>query len=161
MEFYTRTDLCSAQRRLRRCALVLGGWLLLMLALYAWAVLRGARGAMLALMLVAFAGSVFAGDLWLLPALRYVKFLRTLEAGLRRSTRCAVEAVGSAVEQQDGAQVRALEVRLRPGGDTRIFYVNASKEALFPQPGAEIVLTSCGRHAVGWEAAEETKENGV
>ena len=159
MEFYTAEDFRAAQRWLRRCALWLGGWLLLLLALYVWAAFRGARGAMLALMLLAFAGGVFAGDLWLLPALRYVKFLRTLESGLRRCTSCAVESIGSAVETQDGARVRTLEVRLRPDGDTRIFYVNASKEARYPAKGADILLTSCGRHAVGWEAA--TKENEV
>ena len=161
MEFYTAEDMRAARLTLRRCGWIAGGGLALLLALYVWAALRGAREAMLALMLLALAGSIFAGDLWILPARRYVRFLHTLESGLRRRTRCRVEAVGDAVELQDGVRVRTLEVRLCPDGDTRIFYLNASKAAQYPAIGAQIELTSCGRHAVGWKTATETKDDEV
>lgn len=154
MEFYTAEEIQAAQRRLRRCAYMLGGWLLVLLALYVWATLRGARGAMLALMLLAFVAAVFAGDLFFLPAWRYVRFLCALESGLRRRTDCVVEAIAGAAEMQDGERVRALEARLLPDGGTRIFYVNASMEERYPPRGEAVILTSCGRHVVGWEAVK-------
>ena len=151
MKIYREADLRTARMRARRWERLLGGALALLLALYVFAALRGAQGAMLALLLAAYLIALFVGDNWLLPARRYARFLREMERGLRRSVDCVPESLAEAVQLQDGVRVRSMQVRLCGDGDSRIFYLDAAKAELAPPMGARVRLVSYGRHAVAWE----------
>ena len=143
---YNDTDLLLAGRRVKRCIAGMAAVLLPLLAVYVLGVVRGMYGLILAALILMFAFSVFAGDLWLLPALRYRRFLKEMGKGLRRSADCILESMDVETQVQDGVQVRALHVRLCEGGDSRIFYVNASKLELLPEMKRHVRLESYGRH---------------
>ncbi|MDY5220507.1 MAG: hypothetical protein ACI4O8_01460 [Aristaeellaceae bacterium] len=154
---YASEDLQRAGRCVRRNAWTLGGAEIALLAAYAAATALDLYWGMLALLLAAFIFALFWGDLRLLPALRYQKFLRELNAGLRRSAVCRVESLEDAAQMQDGVQVRVLHVCLAEHGEERIFYLNAEHAARFPGPGTQIVLESCGRHVTGVCCAQEER----
>lgn len=145
---YHSDDLRQAQRRCNCCWALLIGILLPLAMIYVLALLKGRQGLMLAALLIGFSVSVFIGDLKLLPALRYLRFLREMESGLRRSADCVLMKVETEAQMQDGAQVFVLHVCMTESGDNRIFYVNASKIAQLPEIGAHVKITSYGRHVV-------------
>lgn len=148
---YNRNDMQEARRSLNRCRGLLASGLAPLLAVYALGIVNGLQGLMLGALLAGFAWAVLIGDLKLLPALRYVRFLREMEGGLRRSTDCALEALEEEVQMQDGVPVHALHVRLTEDGDSRILYVNAAKAAKLPAMGSRVKITGYGRHVVACE----------
>lgn len=148
---YNQNDIQEARRSLNRCCGLLVSVLLPLLAVYLMGILKGWQGMMLAVLLAGFACAVLVCDLKLLPVLRYVRFLEGMEKGLRRSMDCTLERLDTHVQMQDGIRVYALHVRLKADGDSRIFYVNASKVNCLPQMGAQVRLTGYGRHVVRCE----------
>ena len=151
VDFYTEKDDVCAAARLRRSIIGLCAVLLPLIALYVLAILKGARMGMLAALLAAFAWTVFWRDMRLLPELRCRAFLKELRKGLRRSTECIPVKLEAEEQMQDGVRVRALHVRICDGGDSRIFYVNASHAERLPSMGMRMRISSCGRHILSCE----------
>ena len=149
MLLYSDRDLQQAGRRVRSCLLGMAAVLAPLLGLYALALMRQnvLLGALAALL--GFGWALFMGDLRLAPRVRYLRFLKNLNSGLRRQTECEILCLEDGAEMQDGACVRALHVRLKDG-DSRIFYLDASKAESLPAPGSGCVLLSCGRHVLGF-----------
>lgn len=153
MNLYCEEDLRKAQAEVRRYGLYLGAGLALFLAMYVVAILKFSEIVMLMILL---AGLVFAlplGMLKLWPAMRYRNFVRDLLRGLRRESAGLVDFIEEQEQMQDGARVYGLQLRLE-GGDTRIFYLNVSKAANFPEPGAKIKIGSFGRHICCFERVD-------
>ena len=88
-----------------------------------------------------------SGELCLLPKLRYLRFLKEMQAGLRRQIHCRIQEMDGQIQLQDGVRVHALQVLL-PDGDSRIFYLNASKTEFLPALQSDCLLVSYGRHIV-------------
>lgn len=150
IRLYDNTDIRCAARRLRSCILLLAMPLLLLLAAYIFAIVKGMRLLMLGILLAGFIWSVLCCDLRLLPALRYASFLREVDNGPHRRLDCRLESVSPQHEMQDGARVQALQVRRMEDGETRIFYMNASKAECLPPMGSQVQITSHGRHIVAF-----------
>lgn len=148
---YNQMDMQEARRSLNRCCGLLALLLLMLLPVYVLGILKGWQGLMLAVLLVGFACTVFICDLKLLPARHYVCFLREMERGLRRNVECSLEHLDTQTQMQDGVCVRALHVRLKTDGDSRVYYVNISKAALLPSMGMQVRITGYGRHVVNCE----------
>lgn len=148
---YSQIDMQEARRSLNRCCGLLALIVVPPLAVYVLGVLKGWQALMLAALLAGFACTVFICDLKLLPVLRYVRFLREMEQGLRRTADCVLDHLDDEVQLQDGVRVHALHVRLKEDGDSRIFYVNVSKAALLTWTGAAVRITAYGRHVVDFE----------
>lgn len=147
---YTQADMRRANALVRRRSLILGIGLFLLLAAYIAAILAGSQGLMLAIALAAFWFASLEICIWLRPAAKYRAFLREAEKGLRRECVCTVESLDTKIQLQDGVRVYAIQVRLADG-DTRIFYLNASKTENFPAVGKTLRLTGYGRHIMAWE----------
>ena len=150
---YTQDDLRRAQSLVVRYALILGAVLAVLLAAYIAAVLMDSQGAMLLILLSAFWFAALEIALWLRPMVQYRGFLREMMCGLRRECPCTLDDLEERIQLQDGVRVHALQVRLEDG-DTRIFYVNASKRQLLPPMQTRLILISYGRHLVDWRAGE-------
>lgn len=150
---YTREDIRCADGLVRRYSLILVAILVPLLAAYVYAVILGRQMLMLAILLAAFWLGALETALYLRPALRYRAFLRDMANGLRRECSCEIHSFDPATQLQDGARVHALQVRLRDG-DTRVFYLNASKTDGFPEPGKAVCITAFGRHIVDWREKE-------
>jgi len=148
---YNSNDMQEARRSLNRCRGLLALIFAPLLAVYVLGIVKGWQGLMLAALLAGFVCAVFICDLKLLPVLRYVRFLKEMKHGLRRSVDCILEDLRTEEQMQDGVQVYALHVRLMEGGDSRIFYLNASKKELLPTMNTKVRLTSYGRHVVNIE----------
>ena len=148
---YNNEDIRCASKWVRSCAIRLGLALLLFLEAYVVAAVSGKQMLMLAILLVSFVCLLLAGDLRLMPQVRYLRFLKEMERGLRRTVICLPQFLEEEEQMQDGVRVRALQVRL-PDGDSRIFYVNCSKLDFLPAMDTEIELESYGRHVTGWKA---------
>ena len=148
---YNPNDMQEARRSLNRCRGLLALVLMPLLAAYVLGAAKGWQGIMLAALLAGFVCALLIGDLKLLPALRYVRFLKEMENGLRRSVDCTLESLDAEEQMQDGVRVYALHVRLLADGDSRIFYVNVSKSGCLPAMGKRVRLTGYGRHVVGCE----------
>ena len=144
---YASEDLQRAGQCVRRNAWTLGGAEIALLAAYAAATALDLYWGMLALLLAAFIFALFWGDLRLLPALRYQKFLRELNAGLRRSAVCRVESLEDAAQMQDGVQVRVLHVCLAVGAGDHRRQDQAKKEGRRPrqEPQPRHVRSSCAQ----------------
>ena len=121
--------------------------MLALLAGYAAALTAGAYlpCALLALAMVVWL--LAAGEMCLLPKKRYLRFLQEMQKGLRRETQCCILSMDAEIQLQDGVHVHELQVRLEDG-DSRIFYLNASKAEFLPEPGTRCKLVSCGRHVL-------------
>lgn len=150
---YTPDDLRHACRQQRRQIALLLALLLPLLAAYVLALIHGSRSLMLILAILAFAWCLFAGDLLVLPARRYVRFLKEMGEGLRRKCICTPDCLSEKTELQDGVRVHALQVKLADG-DSRIYYINASKIEFLPEMGKTVLLTSWGRHIVEFGEAD-------
>ena len=148
---YNQNDIQEARRSLNRCSGLLVSVLLPLLVVYVLGIVKGRQGLMLMALLLGLACTVFICDLKLLPARRYMRFLKEMEIGLRRSTDCTLERLDTQVQMQDGVRVCALHVCLNAGGDSRIFYVNASKTDCIPVMGTVVRITGYGRHVVNCE----------
>lgn len=146
---YTREDMRLANMLVRRYGLILFIPLAFLLAGYVCAILAGSQTAMLCILLVAFWYSALEIALWLCPAVQYRAFLREMDKGLRRECLCCVEKINQNIQTRDGVRVFSLQVRLQDG-DTRIFYLNASKAEGFASDQKQIRLTAFGRHIVDW-----------
>lgn len=151
---YSCEDLKQAKRVFGRRLGVLLALLTPLTALYICEIVKGRETMMLAVLLAGFACTVFAGDVWLLSAWRYMRFLREMDKGLRRSTACVIEYIESKPQMQDGVRVYALQVRLKDG-ESRIFYLNTSKAKQFADAGTRVKLISYGRHVVDFEPIKE------
>ena len=148
---YGQKDRVEANKRLQKYEILLGCGLLPLLALYIAAIVQGKQGLMLAVLLAAFVWTVLIGDLLLLPAWRYVRFLREMGAGLRRSLDCVLDFLEEKAQMQDGVCVYALQVHIPESGETRLFYVNIHKAELLPKAGETLRLIGYGRHVVDFE----------
>lgn len=144
---YTEADDRAARRQVRLWQARLAAVLAPLLALYVLGIVRDCYGLMLGALLVAFICCMVVCDLALLPALRYRRFLKGLQAGLRRETHCRLCSMEDELQWQDGAQVRVLHVALETG-EARIFYVNARKVEYLSEMNGWATLTSCGRHVL-------------
>lgn len=151
---YSCEDLKQAKRVFGYRLGVLLALLTPLTAVYICEIVKGRETMMLAVLLAGFACVVFAGDIWLLSAWRYMRFLREMDRGLRRSVVCVIEHIESKPQMQDGVRVYALQVRLQDG-ESRIFYLNISKMKQFADAGVRVKLTSYGRHVVDFELIED------
>ena len=148
---YNQTDMKEARRSLNRCRGLLALVLAPLLAVYVLGIVKARQGLMLAVLLAGFAGAIFICDLRLLPVQRYVRFLKEMERGLRRSMDCFLESMDEEEQMQDGVRVHALHVRLAEDGDSRILYVNAAKAYMLPAMNTKVRITGYGRHVVNCE----------
>lgn len=144
---YSDADFRAANLRARSWMLRLCAMLIPLLIAYVMGAVLDVYALMLLSLLVGFVGSVIMCDFSLLPALRYRRFLREMQRGMRRNTRCILRSLEDELQRQDGAPVYALHVEL-PDGDSRIFYVNAAKLEYLPEMNRWATLTSCGRHVL-------------
>jgi hypothetical protein len=160
--------------RIRRGWLVLAPVLAVFAAAFVFALVKRNHALALVaapLLIVAFIYG-FVAHLW--PNLRYRRFLKDMESGLSRDVRGVIVAIADEAEYQDGAVVLPVRLRLteapqaasrgsalserlqlESGEDTReerIVYLNASKRAMMPQPGATVTLRCFGRHIRSVEA---------
>ena len=145
---YNQEDMRRANALVSRYALMLGLGLAILLAAYVLAIRLGSQSLMLAIALSAFWFVTLESCVFLRPAVQYRNFLRDMNAGLRRESFCLVDGIDGKIILQDGVRVRTLHALL-DDGDSRIFYLNISKD--FPRPGSKIHLISYGRHVVQWK----------
>ena len=164
---YNEQDFAAVNARIRRAWLGLIPVLAALLAAYVYALAARVEWlAMVAGPLLFVAGCYGAlAKLW--PNLRYRAFLRDMANGLSRQVRGTILEIGDAPEMQDGALVLPVRLRVDENGpaagesaqahrlamqsgedtrDERIVYLNASKRALLPGPGAAVALRCTGRH---------------
>lgn len=144
---YSDADFRAADRRAGAWMLRLCAMLIPLLGVYVMGAVLDVYTLMLVSLLAAWICCVVMVDFFLLPALRYRRFLRELQRGMRRNTRCILRSLEDELQQQDGVQVYALHVEL-PNGDSRIFYVNAAKLEYLTEMNQWVTLTSCGRHVL-------------
>jgi len=144
---YTDADLARAEGRVKRYMLQMLAALAPVWAIYVLALVKRSYGLSVVMALLMIIILLPGIDLKLWPALRYRRFLKEMQAGLRRRTECVILRLDEEIQMQDGAHVRSLHVRL-PDGDDRIFYLNAAKAEFLPQPGTNCTLVSYGRHIV-------------
>ena len=168
---YSEQDMQMVSARIRRGWLVLIPILLVLAGAYVYGLAARVRWLAMAagpLLVVAFCYG-FLTALW--PNLRYREFLRDMENGLSRELRGTIVAISEDAELHDGAVVLPVRMKLaedeagdpsaRRGSvaaerlvlesqeDTqaeRIVYLNASKRAMMPGPGADVALCCFGRH---------------
>jgi len=146
MSLYSPADHDAIRRRIRRAAVLLTLTLLtlgalLLLSLHA----RSLAGVTASASALAVSG-VFGVGFYLLPCLRYRGFLRDMETGLSREMTGRVIEISDIPEEHDGARVLPVRLLLEDQNDERLIYLNASKRALFPAPGARVHVTLFGRH---------------
>ena len=171
---YSERDMIEINGRLRRAWAVLIPLLAVIAAAFIFALAARVRWLALVacpLFIVVFMYG-FIAHIW--PNLRYRRFLKDMESGLSRDVRGVIVAIADAAECQDGAMVLPVRLRLteatqaasrgsalserlqlETGEDTReerIVYLNASKRAMMPQPGATVTLRCFGRHIRSVEA---------
>ena len=165
---YSERDMIEINGRIRRAWAVLIPLLAVIAAAFIFALAARVRWLALAaapLFIVVFMYG-FIAHIW--PNLRYRRFLKDMESGLSRDVRGVIVAIADEAEYQDGAVVLPVRLRLteapeeasrgsalserlqkETGEDTReerIVYLNASKRAMMPQPGAAVTLRCFGRH---------------
>jgi len=143
---YSERDVAEIKARIRKNIIVLVPVVAAILAAYVYALhTRVEWLAMLmgALLFVAIAYGLIA---YLIPNLRYRFFLRDMQTGLTREMQGVVLSVAEQSEDQDGARVLPVHMRVPEDEDDRIVYLNASKAEGFPRPGAEVRLRLYGRH---------------
>lgn len=152
---YTQVDFDQAKAQVKKYMIILFAGIAVFLAVYIAAIIMGSEIMMLidAILMLLYIMPVLG--MWLIPAVRYKGFLREIETGLSRETLCAIEGVDGEIQQQDGARVKDVHVRLAKDDDTRIFYVNVSKAELLPPVGTAVKLESSGRHIVNCSIMEE------
>ena len=166
---YSERDMHEIDRRIRTNLMVLLPVLAALLAAYIWGLAAGVKWLVMAAGPMMFAAACFGFLGWLWPNLRYRRFLRDMNDGLSREMRGTVVAISEAAEPQDGAMVLPVRILLDDAGgekalprasaaavrlgleapneaDERIVYLNASKRAGFPGPGAKVALQCYGRH---------------
>ena len=143
---YSEADFIAIKQRIMKIRTALIPALLLPAALAALALIKRWKApAMLSAVLLAVA-AVFGVGFYLVPCLRYLRFLNDMKNGLSREMTGTVVSVSDAPELQDGARVLPVHLMLADQQDERIIYLNASKRDLFPDPGANVTVTLCGRH---------------
>ena len=167
---YTEQDLNVINARIRKNWLVLGPILAALLAGYIYALSAGIEWLAMVLGALLFVAACYGLLAYLIPNMRYRGFLLDMEAGLSRDVRGTIVEISGTPELQDGAMVLPVRVKLDPDQlessmpvgtveskrlglesnedteDERIVYLNTSKRALLPGPGAEVVLHCYGRH---------------
>lgn len=150
MNLYSGKDMQDARRGVQKYACLTAMVLLPMLAVYVFVLVKGVYALTLVMALMMLIWLLLAGDLLLKPRLHYARFLKEMNGGLRRQAICIPEDLSDDIQLQDGVRVRSLQVRLCDGGESRIFYVNASKTEFLPQMNVPIALVSWGRHITGF-----------
>jgi len=147
---YTENDRIITGKSIRKWSAVL----ILVTLVFLAAV---AAGLILRSMVLTVAASVlgvwaflFVFFMFLNPMLKYGKFLKNLEAGLKRDAEGAVVSISPDTEEQDGAVVHTMQL-LVAEGDERRLYLNAAKKEFFPAEGEHILAHCCGRHVIAIE----------
>ena len=143
---YTEADFAEINRRIARCRAVLLPVLAALVALVALSILRRWQVAAFVSAGLLAVAAVFGLLFYLTPLMRYRAFLNDMQSGLSREMTGAVVSVAQTPEIQDGSRVLPVHLLLSKEQDERIIYLNASKRALFPDPGAQVRVTLCGRH---------------
>ena len=143
---YSERDMLEINRKIRKNLMVLLPVLAALLAAYVFGLAAGVKWLVMAAGPMMFAAACFGFLGWLWPNLRYRRFLRDMNDGLSREMRGTIVAISEAAEPQDGAMVLPVRIFLDDAQDERIVYLNASKRADFPSPGAKVALNCFGRH---------------
>ncbi len=168
---YSERDLAEINGKIRKNCLALGPVLAALAAAYVYAL--SARVKWLAMVAgpLLFVAACFGFLFFLWPNLRYRGFLKDMQQGLSRDVKGTIVSISEDEQMQDGAMVLPVRVRLDPEDanaaeakqtsalaerlrletdddtrDERIVYLNASKRAGFPGPGAHVTLHCFGRH---------------
>lgn len=169
---YSENDMRAIKGRIRNNLLVLVPVLAALAAAYVYGLSAGLEWLPMVAGPLFFVAACFGFLAYLWPNLRYRGFLKDMDSGLSREMRGKIAEIGETAELQDGARVLPVRVVLDPdadggqekpelrasveairlgletpgGEDERIVYLNASKRADFPGPGAHVALTCFGRH---------------
>ena len=143
---YSEKDSNEIQSRIRKVLFVLVPVLAAILAAYVVALAKRVPWLAYTAGILLFVAGCYGIVDWLWPNLRYRSFLRDMENGLSREMRGSVVAIAEQPELQDGARVLPVRILLADEDDERIVYLNASKAADFPAPGANVALKCYGRH---------------
>ena len=168
---YSERDMAQINGKIRKSCLALGPVLAALAAAYVYAL--SARVKWLAMVAgpLLFVAACFGFLFFLWPNLRYRGFLKDMQQGLSRDVKGTIVSISEDEQMQDGAMVLPVRVRLDPEDanaaeakqtsalaerlrletdddtrDERIVYLNASKRAGFPGPGARVTLHCFGRH---------------
>ena len=175
---YSERDMAEINGKIRKSCLALGPVLAALAAAYVYAL--SARVKWLAMVAgpLLFVAACFGFLFFLWPNLRYRGFLRDMQQGLSRDVKGTIVSISEDAQLQDGAMVLPVRVRLDPDADAaeakqtsalaerlrletdddtrdeRIVYLNASKRAGFPGPGARVTLHCFGRHIMRVESGE-------
>lgn len=145
---YSERDIAEARSRLRRSVVVLIVALLMLLALYVFALVRRMQGlayGAAALLAIAACYGLLAK---VVPCERYMRFLTDMEQGGRHEFVGTLTDVSAQNEPQDGAVVRQVHLLLDAEQDEHTYYLNASKAEGFPVAGTRVRLKCFGRHIV-------------
>lgn len=170
---YSENDMRAINGRIRKNLLVTVPILAALLAAYIYALAARVKWLAMTAGPLIFVAACFGFLAWLWPNLSYRRFLRDMSEGLSREVRGTIAAIGEKPETQDGARVLPVRLILDPGAegdgrekpvhrasveavrlgletpdgpDERIVYLNVSKRADFPGPGAHVALICFGRH---------------
>lgn len=172
---YSEQDFIEINGRIRKDLLILIPILLVIVAAYVYALAARVKWLALAAGALLFVAACYGVLARLWPNLRYRRFLRDMESGLSRELRGTVLSIADVAEPQDGAMVLPVRLKLEEGDERanvgesvqshrlatesgedvsgeRIVYLNASKRAQMPGPGAAVALTCFGRHIRAVEA---------
>ncbi len=143
---YSEQDMIEINRRIRKNWLVLVPVLAALLAAYVYGLSAGVQWLVMIAGPLVFVAACFGFLAYLWPNMRYRRFLRDMGEGLSREMRGRIVEISEKAELQDGAMVLPVRIFLDDARDERIVYLNASKRAGFPGPGADVALTCFGRH---------------
>ena len=143
---YSERDVAEIKARIRKNILVLVPIVAVIFAAYVYALHTRVEWLAMLMGALLFVAITYGLIAYLIPNLRYRFFLRDMQTGLTREMQGVVLSVSEQAEDQDGARVLPVHMRVPEDEDDRIVYLNASKTAGFPRPGAEVRLRLYGRH---------------
>ena len=143
---YTEQDFTDIRAALRRHEISLGVALVLLLAVYIFALARGVQALAYAAAVLLAIAACYGLLAKIVPCARYLRFLTDMKQGGSHRFEGTVTAVGEKEELQDGARVLPVTLLLDDPADERAFYLNATKAAGFPGAGAHVRLECFGRH---------------
>ena len=169
---YSEKDLSESNGKIRKNWLVLTPVLAALLAAYVYGLAARVKWVSMVAGPLLFVAACFGFLAYLWPNMRYRGFLRDMEMGLSRDVKGTILSISEAAELQDGAMVLPVRVKLdapeethtsslaerleaegaEGNRDERIVYLNATKRALFPGVGSDVVLHCFGRHIKAVEA---------
>ena len=150
---YSEKDLIEINGKIKKNIRVWAPILLVLAAVYAAALIIRIKWLVYAAAVLLCIAACYGILAYLIPNTRYRRFLMDMEEGLSREIRGRIVEISDQEDMQDGVRVLPVRIYLEDEQDERIVYLNASKKAMFPDAGENVILHCYGRHIRNAEKA--------